>query len=589
MPPLPGSAEAADAPDAATGAPIDDFIRSRFVEMFLGNGRNGQLGMFAAAAALAFIWFDGTESTSALAWLGLMLAVGLGRLRFTQRLVRHPDSRRSTRRIAALLAVNGLLMAVPLTAFADLGEHGRAAMTMILTAAAAASVATTAGYGRIFLAFAAPMLLPLAAAWAVLAGDGPALPGALGMGVLILMFLAYMSVVGRQAYAVFDESCRIRYAERERNAELNSALERADQASRAKTQFLAAASHDLRQPIHSMNALLAALSLRRLDERTREIVDLLGSVNQAMVGQLDGLLEISRLDAGVVRPELAALRLDEFAAMHHAMVAPVAAERGLRCMLVLDREVTVRTDRALLSRVLGNLTDNAMKFTSRGGLVEIALQHDGARAWLSVRDTGIGIAEAEHERIFQEFYQVGNVERDRSRGLGLGLSIVSRLCALLGAELRLSSRPGQGTTLSVGLTAVASGPAQTAGEAGPAALAGLSVLVIDDEAQVRDSMRLLLGELGCRVHLADGTAQARQVLAATRIDAALSDLRLREGDSGLVALHEVQAQQPWARVVLVSGDTAPDRIREAEAAGVPLLHKPVAVAKLLAALNVRVP
>ncbi|ODV13884.1 MAG: hypothetical protein ABT20_01165 [Rubrivivax sp. SCN 70-15] len=576
MPPQPGRTEAADAPNAAAGAPIDDFIRSRFVEMFLSNGRNGQLGMFAAGAALAFIWFDGTESTSALAWLGLMLAVGLARLRFTQRLVRHRDSRRSTRRIAVLLAVNGLLMAVPLTAFAHLGEQGRAAMTMILTAAAAASVATTAGYGRIFLAFAAPMLLPLAAAWAVLAGDGPALPGALGMGVLILMFLAYMSVVGRQAYAVFDESCRIRYAERERNAELNSALERADQANRTKTQFLAAASHDLRQPIHSMNALLAALSLRRLDERTREIVDLLGSVNQAMVGQLDGLLEISRLDAGVVKPELAALRLDEFAAMHHAMVAPVAAERGLRCMLALDHAVTVRSDRALLSRVLGNLTDNAMKFTPRGGEVEIALQHDGARAWLSVRDTGIGIAEEEHERVFQEFYQVGNVERDRSRGLGLGLSIVARLCALLGAELRLRSRPGQGTTLSIGLTAVPPDPARPAGEAGIAALAGLSVLVIDDEAQVRESMRLLLGELGCRIHLADGTAQAREVLAATRIDAALSDLRLREGDSGLIALREVQAQQPWARVVLVTGDTAPDRIREAEAAGLPLLHQPVA-------------
>jgi len=243
---------------------------------------------------------------------------------------------------------------------------------------------------------------------------------------------------------VFEESCRFRYGEQESNRELTRALERLNEASRAKTQFLAAASHDLRQPFHSLNVLVAALQLRPLDERSREIAGLLDAVNQSMSKQLDGLLDISRLDAGTVQPTLAPLRLDDFVAAHHATLTPLARDRGQRLVLDAAAGITVVSDGALLMRVLSNLTDNALKFTPAGGIVTLSLRRDGDAAVLSVADSGIGIASAEHERVFREFYQVSNVERDRSKGLGLGLSIVQRLCALLGVTLQLDSQPGRG-------------------------------------------------------------------------------------------------------------------------------------------------
>jgi CheY-like chemotaxis protein len=180
---------------------------------------------------------------------------------------------------------------------------------------------------------------------------------------------------------------------------------------------------------------------------------------------------------------------------------------------------------------------------------------------------------------------VGNVERDRQKGLGLGLSIVRRLCALLDVELSLQSQPGAGTTVTLSLPlaqtvqAVAPPLAAVAGS-----LRGLRVLVVDDEALVRQSMRMLLTELGCSAHLADGVDAAVRLATAHDFDVVLSDLRLRGGESGLDALRAVQALQPDVHAVLITGDTAPDRIREARAAGLRLLYKPVTLNDLIAAL-----
>ncbi|MDE2397851.1 MAG: hybrid sensor histidine kinase/response regulator [Burkholderiales bacterium] len=571
---------------AADEAAVRDFIHQRFVEMFLSQSRRAQLGLLAAAALVAWLWFERSGGSAPLAWIALAGLVTLWRFFWTEAFVRGAGRAHETGRIVAVLALNGVLMALPLVGFAQFSQIGRAAVSIVLLASATASVATTAGFRKVFLAFAAPMLLPLAGAWTLVARDAARPLDALGLAALIVAFLLFLVSIARQNYRVFEESCRIRYGEQQLNRELSSALEQAGEANRAKTQFLAAASHDLRQPIHSMNTLVAALSLRALDARSREIVSLLASVSQSLSAQLDGLLEISRLDAGAVRPNLALHRLDRIAASHHAMFAPLARERGLQYRLTLAADPSVRTDSALLMRVLGNLTENAFKFTPRGGSVEIAVRREGGDALLSVADSGIGIAEAEQERVFLEFYQIGNTERDRSRGLGLGLSIVRRLCSLLGVGVTLASQPGAGTTVTLRLPELASEPpARADPRTGLALPAGLAVLVIDDELQVRESMRLLLDELGCKVLLAEGSEDAARIAASTRLDAVLSDFRLRGDDSGLIALRAVQALQPGVRVALVTGDTAPDRIQDAEAAGIRLLHKPVALADLLAALE----
>jgi signal transduction histidine kinase/CheY-like chemotaxis protein len=580
----------------ASGAPLGDatddadaFVHERFVDMFLEQNRRSQIGLLCVAALLAYIWAGRSGVAVSAVWFAAALAVTGARFFFTERWVRHADAALSTRRVGLVMLANGLVLATPLLAFDRYSDLERAAITIALVASATGSVATTAGYRSVFLAFALPMFLPLAAAWALGGSPADGSVAALGLAVLVLLFLVVLVGVGKQAFRVFDESCRIRFSERQLTRQLSQALERESEANRAKTQFLAAASHDLRQPIHSLNVLVAALSQRPLDTDAREIVALLSTVNQALSAELDGLLEISKLDAGAVRPERVPLRLDQLVAAHHLTVAPLAQKHGLRCVLTLQGAVHVVSDATLLTRVLGNLSGNAIKFTRPGGQVELRVWQSEGRAFVAVADTGVGIAPEEQERVFLEFYQVGNVERDRNRGLGLGLSIVRRSCELLGIRVRLQSAQGSGTTVTLEMPAEAGGargatartPASPpAANAAPALPAGLSVLVVDDEVQLRESMRLLLAGLGCTVHLADSAAQAAELARAHRLHVVLSDMRLRGGDSGLVAMQAVRALQPGVRMALITGDTAPDRIREAESAGVPLLHKPVAPERL---------
>ncbi len=561
------------------------FVQARFVDIFLENSPRAQWGVLAAGGLMALIWSRSEPSAVPWIWWALVGAMTAWRIGQSARFVRSAPPGRQAGRITALLAFNGVLMSLPLAGFAAMSELQQAALSMILFAMATAGVATTSGQLRSFLAFSAPLLLPLAACWAFTPHPDESPLTAAGLSALILAFLGVLTAVGRQQHAVFQESCRIRFAEQRLNRELEAAIGRETEAHRAKTQFLAAASHDLRQPIHSMNMLVAALGLRELEPRAREIARLLGTVSQTLSGQLDALLDISRLDAGTVQPALAPVRLDELVSSHHQALQPVAAARGLECTLAGAPALAVRTDAALLLRVLSNLTDNALKYNQPGGRITLRTWRDGAQACVEVADTGIGIPLEEQERVFREFYQVGNVERDRTKGLGLGLSIVQRLCALLGARLGLQSAPGIGTTVTLRLPLDLSAPVPTPAPPQTPLRPGLKVLVVDDEAQVREGMRLLLTELGCQVHLAEGSAQAARIAADVPLDALLTDLRLRAGDSGLQVLREVQARQPGLRCALITGDTAPERLREARAAGVPLLHKPVSVEALIGVLG----
>lgn len=402
------------------------------------------------------------------------------------------------------------------------------------------------------------------------------------MGGLIAAYLAYLVGLGRDVFRVFDESCRIRFAERALNTRLAFALEETRQASQAKTRFLAAASHDLRQPLHTIGVLLAAIGLRKLDERSREIVHMLGVVSQSLSAQLDGLLDVSKLDAGVVKPDLQVHRIDEIVAAHVAAVEASAKEKGLYIRAHCDESTYAMTDLHLLQRLLGNLTSNALKFTRHGG-VDVFVKKGQGHAIVEVVDTGIGIAAEHQQLVFQEFYQIGNSERDRANGLGLGLAIVRRVCALLGIELSLESTFDQGSRFTLQLPLAERPRRERPGHTAPASAAppSLTVLVVDDEADIREGMRFLLEELGCRALLADGVAQAAERARTQHIDMVISDFRLRNQESGFDAIRQVRGAHPTAYALLISGDTAPDRLQQAEQAGFPLLHKPVALDELL--------
>jgi len=270
--------------------------------------------------------------------------------------------------------------------------------------------------------------------------------------------------------------------------------------------------------------------------------------------------------------------LGEMLRMHQAEMRAAIEEKGLRTVVEAPSGVRCWTDPALLLRIMRNLTENAIKFTPQGHIA-LRLRVDQGRACVSVQDSGRGIPQHEQAMVFEEFYQVDNPERDRTKGLGLGLSIVRRLCALLGIRLQMESVEGQGTTFTLCVPLEIYEPPALESPQPLAArnFTGLSVLVIDDERSVRMGMRVLMEELGCRYAEAASVEEATRQARASKPDVILADLRLRHGETGIVAIASVIAAVGPTPALLISGDTAPDRLQEATRAGIKLLHKPVSL------------
>lgn len=557
-----------------------DFVRDQFVELFLRQNKRAQAGLLLCGILIFSLLTFRVPGHLPYLWLvGVVVIVGT-RFFLTQQLVQ--GGAKAPARISGLLLLNGVWLMLPVLAFESFADVDRAFITVVLLATATASVATTSGYKNLFLWFAIPMLLPLGAAWGLESSKDGSQWVEIAMGGLILAYLLFLAAMGRDAYRLFDESCRIRFAERTLNFRLSFALEETRQASKAKTRFLAAASHDLRQPLHTISVLLAAMGLRKLDDRSREIIQMLGNVSQSLSGQLDGLLDVSKLDAGIVKPDLQTHRIDQIVEMHATAIEPLAKKQGLYVKAHCDQPVRALIDLNLFQRLLGNLTSNALKFTNTGGVDLFVRQQDGL-VTLDVVDTGIGIAEEHRALIFQEFYQIGNVERDRTKGLGLGLAIVHRLCALLAIKLDVESQTDKGSKFTLQLPLVEKPRRETPANQAPVSseLPSLTVLVVDDEVDIQQGMRFLLEELGCRAVLADSVTQAYEQARIHNIDMLISDFRLRNHETGFEAVRLVREVRPDVYVLLISGDTAPDRLRQAQEAGFPLLYKPVALHELL--------
>jgi signal transduction histidine kinase len=478
-------------------------------------------------------------------------------------------------RIAAVVSgLVGISHGLSAGFFPFLPSVERALVSLWLVAACAASVLSTVGYLPVFLAYLVPVLSPVIAMWALGPGIAEYRWIESATAGLVLMLGGLLVTYAKDSFRLFRESFEIRLQRLDLNRRLEAALLEAERANRAKTRFLASASHDLRQPAHTASLFAAALSMRALDAESREIVQHLNAAVQSLATQLDALLDISKLDAGVVRPSLAPLRLGPLLERMQREFAPLAGAKRIELTVSCPPDAWVATDATLLERVVRNLLDNAVKYTD-SGRVEVRVEPEAGGPVLSISDSGRGIPEAEQARVFDEFYQLGNPERDRAKGLGLGLAIVKRLVSLLQIDMQMTSSPGAGTRFRLVLPGAGEGAERPADAAAARAPAALSVLVIDDEAEVRLGMKILLEGMGCRATLAGGTAEALAAARSARPDVVVADLRLRGADNGIEAVRAVRALYPRVPALLVSGDIASDQLREAERAGIVLLHKPV--------------
>ena len=376
---------------------------------------------------------------------------------------------------------------------------------------------------------------------------------------------------------------------REATSEISARKEEAEAATQAKSRFLATASHDLRQPTHALGMFIARLGQMPLDEPTRRLVGSLEASTQAMQDLLDSLLDISRLDAGVVPVRTSNFAIQTLFDKVASTLTAMAAAKGL-CLRIRPTGLWAATDAVLLTRMVMNLAQNAINYTSQGSvLIACRPTAEGTHLRLEVWDSGIGIS-AEHQlEIFKEFYQVGNRGRDRNQGLGLGLNIVERSAQLLGVEVRLRSELGCGTRFTLRVPSAIAG---TSDDLPPeplvvSDLTGLCVLLLEDDAAARAGVSDLLESWGCTVAAAANCAIALDLVRSGVVPAiVVSDYRLGDGVDGLQAIVALRAATGKnLPACLMSGNTDVELLQAAHHAELPLLHKPVRPAKLRSVLR----
>lgn len=371
-------------------------------------------------------------------------------------------------------------------------------------------------------------------------------------------------------------------------AELRARKDEAERATLSKSRFLAAASHDLRQPMHALGLFIAELSQHAHPPTVRRLVERIAASAGAMENLLDSLLDISRLDANVVHPNVRPFALQPLLDRIAADERPGADARDLE-LKARPTDAWVNSDPVLFERILGNLVSNAVRYTRRGRVL-VACRRRGDKLRVEVRDNGVGIAPESHDAIFQEFVQLHNPERSRDKGLGLGLPIVRRLTELLGHRLTLRSCPGNGSVFAVEVPlaeAIEEGGAVEAVRP-PGDLGGLRVALIDDDPLARSSMQSLLSSWGCEVTAAgDMDALVDAVNRGSHPpQMIISDFQLDGSCNGIDVIRSLRAWQgETIPAVLITGDTAPETLRLAQNEGLPLLHKPVRPARLRALLN----
>jgi two-component system, sensor histidine kinase len=469
----------------------------------------------------------------------------------------------------------GVLMYVP-----DSLAH-QAMLVLILFGIANVTTSTLSAFGQAFYALNLLMLVPIIVR--MLLDPGPArvylaIP-------CIIVFVVVLSF-GRTVNRTIAESKRRRFENldlieelRTQKAIADQARQEAEAANRSKTQFFAAASHDLRQPLHAMGLFAAALHEKVKDPQVVNTVNSINASVAALEGLFNELLDISKIDSGVIQPKLTHFSLDTVFNRLRDEFSAEATAKGLR-LSVEGGAHAVMSDAVLLERIVRNLVSNAIRYTPAGE-VALSARPAGSMVRIEVRDTGVGILPEDQQRIFEEFLQLGNPGRTSKKGMGLGLSIVKRLCGLLGYSIEIASETGKGSTFGF---EVPPGSAERRDDkvAGAAKagidLTGKLIVVIDDETAIVDGMTALLSGWGMDVI---GSLSGDDVIAAIHAkgrmpDLIIADYRLAGGAVGIEVIERLRRElDPEIPAVVITGSTAPERIPEAEAGHYDLLLKPL--------------
>ena len=571
----------------------DDALLAQHLELMMRQSKAVFGGNFAMAGLSLVALWNFTDHRVLLAWAAFIFALTGARMLFVSAYRRAQPPPAAAGRWSWLFAATSLLSGISWGTMALLFFDAEQPLSVLfvcwaLAGMTTAAVPTLSNFLPAYVGFAVPAITPYIVLCFLEGG-----PVFNTLGVLTPFFLAANIIYARTSHRTIGESFRLRYENLALLQQLQVEKDRAEAANAAKTRFLAAASHDLRQPTHALGLFIGALE-RMLQRESAPsvatvapVVGRMGTTLKGMGNLLNSLLDASRLEAGAVPVQHTPIRMQDIFERLHDQFHGEAEKKGLNLQLRPTRLV-VRSDPVLLTRILSNLIANAIKYTPRGRVL-VGCRRRGTLVEIQVHDTGVGIDPANHEAIFEEFVQLDNTARNREQGLGLGLSIVDRAARLLGHPLRLASARGAGAMFSVSVPVtkhyVAGGPEVSST---PARQQSGTIIVVDDDTSAREAIQDLLHVHGYDVIAAPGIAQVCERIRDRRITAVMiiADYRLGGDATGVDAIRVIQPLLAApAPAIIITGDTSPDRIREASASGFPLLHKPLEPQVLLAILH----
>lgn len=543
-----------------------------------------------AAFVVIVMWTSSLAKEHLIIWLVAMYVLTTVRLVLSlkywrdEKRVEHVDN--WARTFMSTTALSGLVWGLG-GAFFYMPDAGiyEAFILIVVMGIGAGGMAFMSPHRPTFYLFFTFLMLPPIARVAMV-GDLPHVV----IAAMVSVYWGVFMVFGTKINDLILEGMLLRFDNLELVDNLIEEKETAEKANIAKSKFLAAASHDLRQPLHALTLLSGALAERIQYQEVKDIVLKIRGAVSALENLFNALLDISKLDSGVLKPCVETFHLKTIFERLDNDFRPEAEEKGLNFKVIDCNNIIVESDDILLERILRNFISNAIRYTPKGSVV---LQCDakGDNLEISIIDSGIGIPDEMQTAIFDEYIQLDNPERNRNKGLGLGLAIVSRIARLLHHEINITSQEGQGSTFCVMVPyrpdlnlpiPAASAPPEFTND-----LKGLIVLVIDDEVSILEALNVLLTGWGCKVIVAESVEQAREALRKTMVipNAIISDYRLREGINGVETIKAIEAMVGQEiPAILITGDmeiNTGDGISDAYR----VLHKPVQPARLRAFLK----
>jgi len=564
-------------------------IQAELIKMLYQQAHTALIGVIATATGIAVVFFNEVQDFIVASWL--LVIFGLSFIRYI-----------SIRKFKALdkQAIDVVHWGDVFAFFAFLSglSWGSASiifftpddlqlfhiLTLIIIAMSVGSLAALSAHPKSFYLFVIPAMIPMI--WRYLSTDEQSY---MIFGILLFVFNFALFSIVKVNHQILRNSINLRFENIGLIDQLTRQKEKAEKANIAKTKFLAAASHDLRQPLHAMGLFLGILEDKVEKEEQKAIVQKTQKSSEALNDLLDSLLDISKLDAGVVQVDSKPFPVNNLLVSLKDEFAVSASEKHLKIRFV-ETKLWLDSDYRIVERIMRNLISNAIRYTHSGGIVVGCRRIEG-KLLLAVYDTGIGINEDDIQIIFDEFHQLHNPERDRSRGLGLGLAIVKRLAKLINMPLWTKSVQGVGSSFGLIMPRYENTSAQvslTDTTKSNAVFDGICVLVIDDEEAVRESLTELLRSWHCEVIASASGAEAVRMIenVSVRPDIILADYRLRDNETGIDVIQRVNSLYSDSEIpaIIITGDTAPDRIKEVESSGYKILNKPVSPVVLRALL-----